>query len=398
MTKDTNWMVDLLSGKTRDDPVDNYTKLVNRRGLFDDIGDAYIEQSKQAAINGKQKMTNALMAGVGAGMKGSQTQLREAKLQDLENDLKEVVGYSVGLKKQLGAQKLIEAAFSNYMSNNYGDFKKLNDAFGSGDQQTANSLGILLYNRFKTENPDMGAKMPPIDHIYNGKAYLEPGGKTEGVFMKDLLAPLVSTLPPELQKEIPNLTTLTMQNKFKQSDLLENLTIEEKKAGIANQYSSANLHNAQTRKADYEAQSSKNAEQQSENEISDIMSAAGQVISEHGSKGQRGLKDRFYKSFFPEAYSPGASEVSLDSTGELIRGKFFKAFGYRNETEFNHIPTISANNSPEANRAIIQQYRNLYLKTLNTNANATAGSSTQETVPNKANFDFSTIPGAERIK
>ena len=43
-------------------------------------------------------------------------------------------------------------------------------------------------------------------------------------------------------------------------------------------------------------------------------------------------------------------QTQIDTLGQLLRGQMFKAFGYRNETEFEQIPTISSNNSVKQNK------------------------------------------------
>ena len=404
MTKDTNWMVDLLEGKNRDNPVSNYTNLVNRRGLFDDIGDAFTAQSNQPAINGKQKMTNALMAGVGAGMKGSQTQLRESKLQGLENDLKEVVGYNVRMQKQLGAQKLRDATYSNYASKRKFDLKRMSTLDREGKSEEFNDLFGEMYNEFKNENPDLVGNLGNFVGVVNGAAVFEKGGKMTALPRNDVLSPLVSASSEEDQEEMEYISSLPMRKRIANKNLLQNLAIEKERAGIANQYSSANLHNAQADSARHEMNAPKETEkgtinpERLEQELGVLEQELGVLereLTKLGEKGSQSAADRIGSTLTPgHIYRLTPEQTSVDTLGQLTRGQMFKAFGYRNETEFEQIPAISSHYSLEQNKAIVQQYKNLYLKTLNTNAS----SSTRDSTSNKGSFDFSTIPGAERIK
>jgi len=225
-----------------------YYDILNRRTAMDDIGDAFTSQSTQPAINAKQKMSNALMAGVGAGFKASQTSIRDRKMQEVEASLKQVVDQNMELQRQLGKTQLTKAIFANYVTSNYGDFKKWNDAEGAGDQKECNKLGMLLFNRFAEENPELVKNSGKIDHIYNGKAYFDKDGKIGGIYLKDLLEPLITTLPEEQQKELINLTSLTNASKFTKSDLMDELTLKEKSAKITSEYAAANQANAH---ADY---------------------------------------------------------------------------------------------------------------------------------------------------
>ena len=243
---DDNILAQLLSSGAGTEA--NYYNILNRRTAMDDVGDAFTAQSTQPAVNGKQKMTNALMAGVGAGFKASQTHIRDKKMQEVEGMLKEVVDQRVKLQSQLGKQQLTKATFANYAMDNYGDFKKVNDALAANDEVAVNELMPLLYNRFSEQSPEMAKKMGKIDHVYGGKAYFDKDGKVSGVPLKDIFTPLISSLPEEQQRELSNLTSLTMRNKFKKTDLFEDAALSEKYANIKAHNASAKQANAH---ADY---------------------------------------------------------------------------------------------------------------------------------------------------
>jgi hypothetical protein len=239
---DDNILAQLLSSGAGTEA--NYYSILNRKTAVDDIGDAFSSQANRPALNGKQRMSNAMMAGMGAGLKASQTHIRDKKMQEVEGMLKEVVDQRVKLQSQLGKQQLTKASFANYAMDNYGDLKRWNDSEGAGDQQSSNEFGKVLYNRWADQNPDMAKKLGKIDHVYGGKAYFDKDGKVGGMYIKDLLEPLISTLPEDQQKELSNLTSLTMRNKFKKSDLFEDLGIADKRASIKAHNASANQANA----------------------------------------------------------------------------------------------------------------------------------------------------------
>ena len=245
---DDDILTQLLKKSGGDGIETNYYSILNRRTAMDDVGDAFTSQSQQPALNAKQKMSNALMAGVGAGFKASQTNIRDRKMQEVEGMLKEVVDQRVKLQSQLGKQQLTKASFANYAMDNYGDFKKVNEALAANDEIAVNELMPLLYNRFSEQNPEMAKKMGKIDHVYGGKAYFDKDGKVGGVALKDIFTPLISSLPEEQQRELSNLTSLTMRNKFKKTDLFEDAALEEKYANIKAHKASANQADAH---ADY---------------------------------------------------------------------------------------------------------------------------------------------------
>ena len=88
------------------------------------MGDAFLEQSRQPAASGKQRISNAIKAGLGAGFKGSQNNIRQQKLQELEQYTKEVAGIQQNLAIQLGREEYRKAAMSNFAGSNYIDLKK----------------------------------------------------------------------------------------------------------------------------------------------------------------------------------------------------------------------------------------------------------------------------------
>lgn len=245
MSKD-NILAQLLGGNRNSES--QYYDILNRRGISDDLGDAFAQQSNQPAINAKQRNTNALMGGIGAGFKASQTALREPKLRELEGNLSQIVKTNMDLQKKLGKQQLQKASFADFSNTYYSDLKKWNDAVGANDEKAINEIGTLLFNRFREENPDVAKNMGNVDHIYNGKVFLDKNGKTEGIYIKDIIAPLIATLPEEMARELPNLNTLTMRDKFAKSDLFEDMAMQEKRASIQQHNAAANQANAH---ADY---------------------------------------------------------------------------------------------------------------------------------------------------
>jgi hypothetical protein len=240
----TDWLVQALTGKSSS-PISNYVDIVNHRTMFDDMGDAFTAQSQQPAINGKQRMTNALMAGMGAGFKGSQNNIRQQKLAQLEQYTKEVAEQQQRMAIQLGKHQYKRDATAIFAYDNYVDLKKLNDSLGSDDERTTNDLGVALFNRFSQQYPDLAQGMGQIDHVLNGKAYFTKGNDTKGVYLKDLLEPMVSSLPEEQQKELSNLLSLTTKNKFEKTSLLEDLTLQEKQASINEKNAHSNYYNNQ---------------------------------------------------------------------------------------------------------------------------------------------------------
>lgn len=226
-----------------------YYDILNRRTAMDDIGDAFTSQSTQPAINGKQKMTNALMAGVGAGFKASQTSIRDRKMQEVEAQLKQVYEQNMKLQSQLGETQLRKATLTNYAVKRKGDLKKLNDLYVSGDSAEFNELGGELFNELKRDHPELVGNMGDLLHMANGVAVFRKNGKNIAIDVKDAFEPLVNALPTDEDKEeVSGLLSLPIRRKIENKNFLEDLSLRDAEANITNKYAAANQANAH---ADY---------------------------------------------------------------------------------------------------------------------------------------------------
>ena len=95
----------------------------------------------------------------------------------------------------------------------------------------------------------------------------------------------------------------------------------------------------------------------------DLLSAfdeAEQTIDATGNKGFRNRAERLADKFLPGGYRNNEEQATIDTLGDVIRGKLFNHWKYRNQTEFKHIPTISSENPPEVNKAILQKLKQLF--------------------------------------
>lgn len=83
------------------------------------------------------------------------------------------------------------------------------------------------------------------------------------------------------------------------------------------------------------------------------------IIREQGDKSQRGRLGRIAGKVLPGGYQLNEEQSTINTLGDILRGKLFNAWGYRNEAEFKHVPSISADNPPEVNLAIIRQLKQM---------------------------------------
>jgi hypothetical protein len=68
----------------------------------------------------------------------------------------------------------------------------------------------------------------------------------------------------------------------------------------------------------------------------------------------RGRANAFFSKFIPGGYIPTEPQAEINALGDVLKGQLFNKWNYRNRAEFEHVPTISADNPPEVNLQIIR--------------------------------------------
>jgi len=90
-----------------------------------------------------------------------------------------------------------------------------------------------------------------------------------------------------------------------------------------------------------------------------LLDESERIIREQGDKSQRGRLGRIAGKVLPGGYQLNEEQSTINTLGDILRGKLFNAWGYKNEAEFKHVPSISADNPPEVNLAIIKQLKQM---------------------------------------
>lgn len=104
-------------------------------------------------------------------------------------------------------------------------------------------------------------------------------------------------------------------------------------------------------------------------DLEKTLNMAEKTIDKVGNEGFRGRGANFFNKFVPGGIRLNEYQSKINTLGDVLKGKLFNSWGYRNQAEFEHVPTISADNPPEVNKAIIKQLKELLLDQNNVNAN-----------------------------
>jgi len=118
-------------------------------------------------------------------------------------------------------------------------------------------------------------------------------------------------------------------------------------------------------------------EDTSGNNIQQQLAKAKTAIAHTGDAGSRGLIKRVANSVMPGGVPLTTEQAKIQTLGDVLRGKLFNAWGYANQAEFEHVPSVSPDNSVETNLGIIEQLENM----LNEAGNVS-------TIENEDNFGF----------
>lgn len=99
----------------------------------------------------------------------------------------------------------------------------------------------------------------------------------------------------------------------------------------------------------------------SNSELSNLLNNAEELLTKDLEKQEtyRGRTSNLLSRFTPGGYIPSKEQAQINALGDVLRGKLFNTWGYRNQAEFEHVPSISADNPPEVNLEIIRTLKNL---------------------------------------
>lgn len=103
---------------------------------------------------------------------------------------------------------------------------------------------------------------------------------------------------------------------------------------------------------------------ESPEELEKVLNHAENRIKQLGSEGKRGIIKRMInKSWIPTGgdlpLTPEQAEIQ--TIGDVLKGKLFNAWGYRNQAEFEHVPSVSPDNDMATNLNIINNLKKMLL-------------------------------------
>ena len=235
--------------------LENYIGMVNQPTAADAFGDAFSQAGSAPAVGAQAHEANALLSGIGAGIKGAANSQRQEKLSPYMQLTAQITAKAAELEAQAQEEEYRKQAVENFGQKKVPVVAEFNEAIKSNDIPRVNSIwrGLVA---------DAAQSIPGYEDL-EGDSWNAAGGyglalnKRTGEYRKISSDELMSAVAPAAQlmygdKWFDRFTYLNAgvakdaALNYQNTEEMNKLDLEGRRAGIANQYSQANYHNAQT--------------------------------------------------------------------------------------------------------------------------------------------------------
>lgn len=149
--------------------LNQYQDLVNQPTFADYIGDAFSKVGSQPAVGEAQRMSNAMLSGMGAGISGAAAEERRQKLSPMLEQAGRITAKAAELEAQMQEAEQNRLQMIQFFKQSAAAISQLSQASLAGDRPAANELAKGVYLNFKqgANDPTMG----DFDHYHNGVIY-----------------------------------------------------------------------------------------------------------------------------------------------------------------------------------------------------------------------------------
>jgi hypothetical protein len=149
--------------------LNQYQDLVNQPTFADYLGNAFSKVGSQPAMGEAQRMSNAMLSGMGAGISGTAAEERRQKLSPMLEQAGRITAKAAELEAQMQEAEQNRLKITQFMKQSAVPIAQLSQASLAGDRPAANELAKGIYLNFKqqADDPTMG----DFDHYHNGVIY-----------------------------------------------------------------------------------------------------------------------------------------------------------------------------------------------------------------------------------
>lgn len=233
------------------DSLDQYTNLVNQPTWADNVGDAYTQAGSQPAQGASQRSTNALLLGVGAGLKGGAAQDRQQQLSPMLQKAGQITAKAAELEAQAQQEQSRQFAVQEFGQKYTPLVATFADLVNNNDPRSV----IVFKDLISKAGSIPGYENLEAESWDASKGYGLALNTQTGEYRKITADEIISAIAPSAQaiygdkwfeKFLPLNAGVAKDAEyvFNTNRQATELGLNEKRAGIANQYSQANQHNA----------------------------------------------------------------------------------------------------------------------------------------------------------
>lgn len=149
--------------------LNQYQDLVNQPTFADYLGNAFSRVGSQPAMGEAQRMSNAMLSGMGSGISGAAAEERRQKLSPMLEQAGRITAKAAELEAQMQEAEQNRLKITQFMKQSAVPIAQLSQASLAGDRPASNELAKGIYLNFKqqAEDPTMG----DFDHYHNGVIY-----------------------------------------------------------------------------------------------------------------------------------------------------------------------------------------------------------------------------------
>lgn len=149
--------------------LNQYQDLVNQPTFADYLGNAFSKVGNQPAVGEAQRMSNAMLSGMGAGISGAAAEERRQKLSPMLEQVGRITAKAAELEAQMQESEQNRLLITNFIKQSAVPIAQLSQASLARDIPASNELAKGIYLNFKqgAGDPTMG----DFDHYHNGVIY-----------------------------------------------------------------------------------------------------------------------------------------------------------------------------------------------------------------------------------
>jgi hypothetical protein len=233
------------------DNIKSQMDLINQPTEVDAYADAFNSQANREAKGPAQRNSNALMAGLGAGLKGAANSKRQEQLSPILKMVGELNARSAYLEAQMQQEEQQKMTMVKFLRENKTLIQDLGKA-KVANSPDAQKIAKYLSNKYSNTVGKSAGQFNSFDTEEGKTFYDQADGSTIGYSFLDTIEPYAKEAYGEQADDILQDLSPWHNKKFKEAEEVKNLALEKERAGIDNTKAHTGLYDAKAGKTTQE--------------------------------------------------------------------------------------------------------------------------------------------------